>query len=199
MQGDSSGGGRPRGTLLRRLLHMATAIGVVYYLIPVELPFFGLRRWVLLVAFFALIGLIESLRLRRGTVFYGLRPHERAQLASYVWFAAGATVVLWCFPHDIASVAIIGMAFVDPLMGELRYLKLEATIVMGVSGAAYLAIALAVLFLSGHWSLLQTIILASAGTALAIPSEWYKVAYVDDDFLMMTVPAAAMAWLSLAL
>ena len=198
MGGQAQGGSRPRGALLRRFVHIAGALTLVYYLIPVELPFFGLRRWVLLIAFFAIVASIEYLRLRRRTLLYGLRPHEKNSVASFVWFAAGATLVMWCFPHDVASVAIIGMALVDPLMGELRARRSPGPVKIGLPLASYALIGLIVFDLSGHWTLLQTGVLALGGALVAIPSEWYKVAYIDDDFLMMTVPAIVMAWLSLA-
>lgn len=191
-------GGRPKGTLLRRLIHMALGLAPIYYLFPVELPFFGLRRWVLLIGFFALIAFIEYLRLRRRVVFYGLRPYEKDQIASFAWSAAGLTLVLWCFPHDIASVAIVGMALIDPLMGELRPLRVQIPVKVGLALAAYAFIGLTIFGISGHWTFAQTAILSAMGAAVAIPSEWYKIAYVDDDFLMMTVPAIVMAWLSLA-
>ncbi len=190
-------GGR-KGRAVRRVVHMAICLSLIYYILPVELPWFGLRRWVLLIGFFAVIAAVETVRLKRKVTFYGLRKHERSSIASFLWAAAGITLTLWCFPHDIAGAAIIGTAFIDPLLGELRLLKMPLPAKVGIPQGAYFLIAFAVLTFNAHWTFPQTILLSAAGALSAIPSEWVKVRYVDDDFLMMTVPGLVMAWLTLA-
>jgi hypothetical protein len=44
---------------------------------------------------------------------------------------------------------------------------------------------------------IESLFLSSVATVLAIASEGFKIRYVDDDFLMSVVPAAAMSVLAL--
>ena len=103
-----------KARLFRRGVHCLIALAPLYFLLPEDLPLIGLRRWVLLIAFFVGIAAFEVYRLRKGIVVMGLRPHEKNSIASFVWAAAGITTALWLLPRDIASAALVGMAFADP-------------------------------------------------------------------------------------
>lgn len=188
-----------REVVVRRIVHMLLALAPIYYLIPVELTPFGVRRWVLLVAFIGAIIAFEIVRLARGITFFGLRPHEKDQIASFVWAAAGIVLTLWLFPQEIASAAIIGMALVDPLMGEMRRSGAKDLMTISASALAYFAISFSVLFVVGAFEIIGCVALASIGALLAIPSEWFEVPFVDDDFLMPVIPALGMTALSLLL
>ncbi len=185
-----------RDVAVRRLVHVLIAFSPLYYSIPVDLPYVGFQRWVLLVAFFVAVSIFEAVRLWKGITFFGLRPHERDQIASFAWAAAGMTLVLWLFPHEIATAALIGMAIVDPLIGELREYT-DTRIAVPVSSGAYFAICISALLLSGEMSFLFAGALASVGAAVAIASENLDIKHVDDDFLMAVLPAVAMTalWL----
>ena len=186
-----------RDVVVRRVAHVLVALAPLYYLFPVELPFLGIRRWVLLIAFFALVIGFEGIRLWKGLTVLGLRPHEKDQIASFVWAAAGITLVLWVFEPDIASAAIVGMAIVDPLAGELRAANKSDRISIGVPILAYFMICVAVLLVAGSRELFPVISLSVLGSIAAVAAERPKIDYVDDDFLMLVVPALAMALLSL--
>jgi hypothetical protein len=181
---------------VRRLTHVLIALAPLYYSIPVDLPYVGLRRWVLLIAFFAAVSMFEAVRLWKGVTFLGLRPHEKNQIASFAWAAAGITLVLWLFPHEIATAALVGMAVVDPLIGELRK-TIDGRIVVPVSSGVYFVLCITVLILTSDMSFLFAGALASVGAAIAIASENLEIKYVDDDFLMAVLPAVAMTalWL----
>jgi len=185
-----------RDVAVRRLTHVFIAFAPLYYSIPVDLPYVGLRRWVLLIAFFVAVSMFEAIRLWKGITFLGLRPHERTQIASFAWAAAGITLVLWLFPHEIATAALIGMAIVDPLIGELRN-SIDARMAVPVSSGVYLVLCISALLLSSEMSFLFAGALASVGAAVAIASENLEIKYVDDDFLMAVLPAVAMTalWL----
>lgn len=188
-----------REVLVRRAVHASIALTPLYYALPENLPFVGWHRWTLVVVFFAGVLLFEAYRLRNGRTFLGLRPHERHQIASFAWAAAGVTAVLWLCPHDIAAAALVAMALVDPLAGEMRGAGYKDRSVVPLSLAAYFALCAPVLVL---WDLrpdTDSIALAAVATFLAVGSERFKVRYVDDDFLMAVVPAAAMTALALAL
>lgn len=186
-----------RGVLVRRLAHFAIALAPLYYLLPVQLPFIGVRRWVLLIAFFASVAAFEHWRHAKGVTFLGLRPHERWAVASFLWAAAGITLVLWLFPHELASASLVAMALADPLAGELRRAGKRFVVVGFLEGVIYLLLALAVLVYMGPWPFAGSVLLALVGATVAVPAECIKTRYVDDDFSMLVLPAIAMtlvAW-----
>lgn len=188
-----------RETIVRRGVHATIALAPLYYLVPVEIEPLGIRRWILLLLFLCSIIGFESVRLAKGWKFLGLRPHETKQIASFAWAAAGITATLWLFPMEIATAALVGMALVDPLAGVLREAGARDLVTVSSSSIAYFAIALAALLVVDALDLLGCLAVALVGTALAIPSEWFEVPCVDDDFLMLVIPAAGMTVLSLVL
>lgn len=191
--------GTKREVVMRRAVHALIALAPAYYAIPVNLPFIGWHRWTLVVVFFSGVMLFEAYRLRKGITFLGLRPHERNQIASFAWAAAGITAVLWLCPHDIAAAALVGMALVDPLAGEMRAAGYRDRSAVSVSLAVYFVLCAAVLTL---WDLrpdAHALLLSAVAAALGVASERVKVRHVDDDFLMLVVPAGAMTALALTL
>jgi len=174
------------------------ALAPLYYLLPVELPFLGIRRWVLLIVFFAAVIGFETFRLWKGFAVFGLRPHEANQIASFVWAAAGITLVLWVFEKDIASAVIVGMAIVDPLAGELRAAKKSDWISAGVPLLVYFVLCALVLLTVSSRQISAVISLSALGAIAAVAAERPRIDYIDDDFLMLVVPAVAMTLLSLS-
>jgi len=188
-----------REALVRRGVHALIGLAPLYYLLPVEIELLGVRRWVLLVAFLCVIIAFESVRLATGWKFFGLRPHETKQIASFAWAVAGITATLWLFPVAVATAALVGMALVDPLAGVLRGAGVRDRTTLSSCLLAYFVIALPALVLLGDLAFLGCVAVAAVGAALAIPSEWFDVPYVDDDFTMLVIPAIGMAALTLAL
>jgi len=188
-----------RSRMVRRAVHVGLVFSLVYYLMPVDLPVLGLRRWVLLIGFIAVILGFEVYRLRKNMVFLGLRPHEKNQIASFAYAATGLVMVMWLFPHEIAAVSVIGLALIDPLLGELRRLRIPTVVKVLLPMGGYWLIALSVLHFAGGREIWEELTMGAAAMLVAIPSEWFKIEYVDDDFLMLLTPAIVMAWLSLIL
>lgn len=178
--------------LLRRGVHALIALAPLYYWVPVDVPVLGVRRWVLLMAFFAFIVCFEAVRLWKGFSVMGLRPHEAKHIASFVWAAAGITIALWLFPRDIASAALVGMALVDPLAGELRAAKVAKPVELGAPILAYFIIAAVALALFGDLGTYLIIALSVVGAVSAVFAEASDVPVVDDDFLMIVVPCLVM-------
>ncbi|OGS42756.1 MAG: hypothetical protein A3K76_06365 [Euryarchaeota archaeon RBG_13_57_23] len=185
-----------KDVLVRRGMHALIALTPLYFALPVELPVEPLRRWMLLMVFFIGVSVFEVVRLWKGVIFLGLRPHEKGRIASFVWAAAGVTLLLWLFPEDIASGALVAMAVVDPLAGELRGSRVRDIVTVPVSLFAYFALFLVISVFVGGRELTVYIALAVVGSVVAIPSEWVEVRCVDDDFLMLVLPALAMTGLS---
>ncbi len=181
-----------RAELFRRCLHGLMAFAPAYYLLPTQVPVLGVERWVLLIAFISIVSTVEGLRLLMGWKFFGLRPHERNQIASFVWAAAGVTAALWLFREDVATAAIIGWALVDPLAGELRRVRPRSTVPIIVPVAVYIMIAAPVLYMYGEMSLLSVVLVSVIGATTAVAVERQKIRYVDDDFLMIVLPCLIM-------
>jgi len=181
-----------RALLFRRFLHCLMALSPLYFLLPTEVPVLGVGRWALLVVFIAAVLLVETTRLVMGWDFFGLRPYERNQIASFVWAAAGVTLALWLFREDVATAAIIGWALVDPLSGELRRATPRLSVSIGVPVVSYSVIAGVSLY---AWDMMSVpIVLAASvvGAVVAVVAEMEKIRYVDDDFLMILVPCVVM-------
>lgn len=181
-----------RAVMFRRCMHCLLALAPLYFLIPEDLPWLGLRRWVLLIGFIALVTAVESIRLLNGWTFFGLRPHERGQIASFVWASAGAVLALWFFREDVASAAIIGMALVDPLAGELRRLRPSSSWNYLLPLVVYCVIAATTFAMFGEMSALSVVTVSTIGAVSAVGAERWKVRYLDDDFLMIVVPCLLM-------
>lgn len=186
-----------RALLFRRCMHCGLALGPAYYLLPEELPWLGFGRWVLLIGFISAVALFEVVRLLKGWTFFGLRPHERRQIASFVWASAGAVIALWFFREDVASAAIVGMALVDPLAGELRRVRSSLQVTVGLPIVAYAVIAAAVLAAFDTMPHLPLVGASLCGAVAAVLAERWKVRYVDDDFLMIVVPCLLMGLFTL--
>ncbi len=185
-----------RGHLLRRAIHMMTGLAPLYYVVPEEIPYIGIPRWSGLIIFLGAIVAIEVLRLRLGVTFLGLRQHEAKAIASCVWTAAGITVALWVFPHDIASASIVGMALVDPLAGEIRKMRGDGQASVLVPILAYSLVSAVVLSAFGYRDWRLVAVLSLVGAVSAVAAERWKVPRVDDDFLMIVVPGLLMWALS---
>jgi hypothetical protein len=186
-----------KDVVFRRGAHASMALAPLYYVLPTNLPFLGIHRWSVVVAFFSAIMVFEAVRLWKGVTFMGLRPHEKGQIASFAWAAAGVTAVLWLSPHDIASAALIGMALVDPLAGELRLAGVRDRATIASTLAIYFGLCIATLLVWDARPALETLLLSLVAAPLAVASERIKTPYIDDDFLMAVIPAAAMIGLAL--
>jgi dolichol kinase len=184
--------GTEKDVLVRRLMHCLIALAPLYFLIPDDLPVPNVRRWVLLIVFFAAVSIFDTWRRLNKVPIFGLRPHEQEGIASFAWAAAGITFVLWLIPKPLATATLISMAFVDPLAGELRRVYGKKIWVHAASIAVYFALAFSTLALWGDHAITSCVIIALIGALVAIPSEAIKMKVLDDDFLMLVVPGVAM-------
>lgn len=173
-----------KGHMFRRIFHMSSAVLLVYYLLPERIYF--MPREVLMLSFLAAVLVIEAVRIKTGTVFFGLRGYEGKQISAYAWGAAAIAICFLFFPMVFVVPSVLGMALIDPLIGEVRRNKEEwYPYVPGVCYAVMLFLCL--FFLSG-FGLAFLITFTAAGTATALLVEYPKLKYVDDDFLMVMGP-----------
>ena len=173
---------------LRRIIHTLAAFGTVYYLVPGQVvP--GLPKNEALILLLMAILSFEAIRLHLKLRIVGLRPYEYSRLSSFSWAFMGICVVVLFFPFSIALPVLLGVALMDPLAGELRFLghnKL-ANIIWPISFIMFAAL------LVIHYSPpVLPVSMGFAGATISWLSEKMKFKSIDDDFLMSVLPAAAM-------
>jgi hypothetical protein len=174
---------KPR--LFRRLFHLTGAFYLVYYILPEELiP--GFFKWygVVILVFAALI--VEVIRIKTKKIVYGMRKYERRQISAYAWFAMGMGLALLLFPMIFVVPVVIGMAAIDPLIGEIRFRKKELYPI--VPFIFYGIIMFVCLFLFSDMAIWILVLFTIVGTFCAIYAESWNFKAIDDDFLMIVVP-----------
>jgi dolichol kinase len=178
---------------LRRVLHAGT--GVVLAWAPVEL---GLGRWatvVLLAVVLAVLAAVDAARLRvpaLNAFFFRAvpslaSPREAARSASSTWYVLGALLCWLLFPAEVAVDAILVLALADPAASVVGRLYGRRRVGKGSleGGAAFFAVAAAVLFLAGFgWAAVPVALLVAAVEVTPQPA--------DDN---LVVPLAAGAFL----
>lgn len=193
LAGDPDAGDR----VLRRLLHLAAALAAVFYLVPpIVVP--GLSRAALLLAVLVVVLVLEAARLAGWIELPALRVHEAHRPASFVYFGIAIVIVLLAVPEAYALVAILGAAWVDPLIGELRGRPSRQRAYPALPVGVYAAIAFLPLWYVGHFSAIVALVLALGSAALAVAVESPRHHHVDDDLLMTLVPAAVL-WIAASL
>lgn len=172
----------------RRIAHAAGALVLIYF--PFPSPLFGLiPKLAILLALFGALLVIEALRHRAGLELPAIRAYERHRLASFVFYGAALTVAVVVFPLPIACAVVLGTAWVDPLIGEVRASARWRASYPVLPYAAYVALAVVGLAAVGRWPLLPALGLAAAAGALALAVERPKLPWMDDDLAMTFVPA----------
>jgi dolichol kinase len=182
-----------KSEIFRRSFHMTAAVYLIYFLMPDELvP--GFYKWygVLIILCSALI--VEAFRLKTGKLFFGLREYEKKQISAFAWFTIGMSLALLFFKMEFVVPVVIGMALIDPLIGELRRRKNKLYPVL--PALIYIIIMFTCLVLLSDFQVLIIALLSSAGTFTAIYAESWDIKYVDDDFLMLIVPLLLLTCLN---
>jgi len=172
-----------RARLLRRGIHISSAGLLSYYLLPPDMYGAGLPRELVVLAFLVPVLAVEAYRWARRPVILGLRENETKRVSAVAWGAVGLAVAFVLFPQKIVVPCVLGMAFVDPLIGELR--------AGWPRGYPYLPLALYYLIclLAGlGWAP------SLVASAVALGAEAPKIPQIDDDFRMLVVPLVAL-WL----
>lgn len=178
------------GHLIRRTVHLCGPVLLVYYLFPST--WWGIdKRWLLLAGVAGVL-LFELARLVRHWQFAGLRGYERTQMAAYAWAALGFGLTFPLFPLHLVGPALIGLAWVDPLIGELRARPRLRELYPILPGIVYLDLALWSLALWSPYGYWEIVLLAGIATVVALLAERPRLRHVDDDFLMYVLPVLAL-------
>jgi hypothetical protein len=176
----------------RRALHMALAFSLLYYWVPDPLPVLGVSKPLAALAGVGVAAVLEAWRIRSGWVFFLFRDYEKKWVAGYFWYGAGCVMALVFFEPRLAVPSILGVALVDPLLGEMRDAGAKrAAPAIGI--AAWAGIAAGANLVGGAatpWALVPL------GAVAAVTAETVKVPHIDDNFLMIAAPLLAMAGLA---
>ena len=179
-----------RGQVLRRLVHISAPAFLIYYYLPDPVFPGFIAKQPGLFLLLAMILVIEALRLYYSPQIIGMRDYESYRISAAAWTAMALTVTMSFFPIGIALPIILGMAWVDPLMGEMRRRKSRYY----PSFPVLVYFLLIIIPLSFFYGLTPLVIGASIVTTfLGIMSEIKKNWYIDDDFLMIVVPLAGLS------
>lgn len=169
---------------IRRLVHLCAPLFCIYYFLPEELlPGVSRNEGVLLVMLFVLG--FEALRLIFRIKVPGMRSYEFDRPSAAAYTAIGLTVALLYFPIELTLPVLIGMGWVDPLIGELRRNDSQMNPTLPI--VVYFFIML--LGLGYFYGLTFPVLLsATLVTPIAIFLESRRLHYLDDDIVLIIVP-----------
>lgn len=174
--------------MLRRAVHLSAPLFTVYYFFPADMgglppKFWLILAWVAVLAF-------EFWRLHSKIDVPGMRVYEKERPSAAAWFFTGVVLVFLLFPFEYAFPILLGMGLIDPLNGVLR--RAESELYPLLPAIFYLLIM--VIPLGFFFGLTTKILLASVLTTIvAMGAEGIRSNLVDDDFLMVVLPALMLA------
>jgi hypothetical protein len=172
--------------VVRRIFHLCAPAFLVYYLIPEDMWGLGISPEISVIVVLITVLSVEAFRLATGRTYYGLRTYEKNQISAYAWAAIGITIAFLFFPPVFVICAVVGLGWVDPLIGELRrhWKKANPTLPL----VMYFMIVMGSLLLFSDINFITQVFLGCLASVSAIKIEAWKTRYVDDDFLMLIIP-----------
>jgi hypothetical protein len=179
-----------RGHVLRRLVHMSSPIFLIYYWLPDPLWAGGPIRPIGLIFALFLTLVFESIRMTKQLNIIGMRPYESSRMSAAAWAGIGLVFAFLFFPIEVTAPAIFGMAYIDPLCGELR--KRNSHLYPNLPKLAYFALVLAVMVAIVGLSI-GVVVAAALAALVAISVEKTKTRFLDDDFTMLVIPLLVIA------
>lgn len=177
-----------RDRLIRRAVHLSAPLFTVFYLIPEIWPE---APWQLIVASgWGVFMVFEAWRLYSQADIPGMRPYEKERPSAAAWFVTGVAIVLLLFPFEYALPVLLGMGIVDPMNGDLR--RAGSRLYPLAPSLVYFALTMAIL-VQFHGATAVVVVASTAATVAAMGAESIRSKIVDDDFLMVVIPALALA------
>lgn len=177
--------------IARRCIHSAMlSVPLLYYHF---LYLFTQKTWHLaIIIFIFFVFLFEKLRIRYRLVFFAQRAYEATQISAFAWTILSLGILLLLSPAASYAIAIVATcAFVDPLMGELRLLKINtvwvifAGILMGI-----------IIWAMCAWIYHIPFWFALLMPPIAVAAEWPMIKWIDDNAMMLLVPLAVVMLIS---
>jgi hypothetical protein len=182
----------------RRFLHCLGALILLYYVLPRRLAAWLTAEELVLIGL-ALVLVLEVLRWTINVELPTIRSYEKKRVASYTFYAVALVAAVLLFPLPVALVVVLGTAFVDPLIGELRLSSRWRTTYPWLPGAVYVLFGTTTLVLITHWPAFAAVSFAGIAAVIALAVERPKIPELDDDLAMTLVPALILFGLTLFL
>lgn len=179
-----------RAHIVRRSTHLCAPLFLVYYLFPGDMWGLGVSPEIAVLIVLALVLVVEAIRLATGRTYYGLRTYEKNQLSAYAWAGIGITAAFLFFPPVFVICAVVGLGWVDPLIGELRMRKKKTYPALPL--VVYFMLVFCCMQVFSDINIFVQVFLGCLAAVSAIKIEAWKMKYVDDDFLMLIIPLVIM-------
>ena len=178
------------GHVLRRLVHMSSPIFLIFYWLPEPLWAGGPGRQVGLVFALFVTLVFESIRMTKQLKIIGMRPYESNRMSAAAWAGIALVIAFLFFPFEVAAPAIFGMAWIDPLCGELR--KRNSRLYPNLPKIAYFVLVM-VIMIATVGLYIGVVLAAALAAQVAISVEKTKTRFLDDDFTMLVIPLIVIA------
>ncbi len=175
----------------RRIMHCLGAAILLYYVLPHDL-YEGFTLGDLLLVALALVIILEVLRWTGNAELPTIREYEKGRVASYVFFAVALVAAVLLLPMPIAVVVVLGTAFVDPLIGELRLSDRWRSTYPWLPGAVYVILGAGALIFAAHLPAFVAVAAAGIAGGLALAVERPRIRNFDDDIAMTLVPGVVL-------
>ncbi len=170
--------------MVRRLVHTCAPLFCIYYFLP-DPVLLGISRadGVLIIMLLALG--FEALRLIFRIKVPGMRNYEFDRPSAAAYTAVGLTTAFLFFPLELTLPVLMGMGWVDPLIGELRKNGNKMNPILPI--VAYFLIML--LGLGYFYGLTFPVLLSATLLApIAVLLEARRLYFLDDDIVLIMVP-----------
>jgi len=174
------------GHLLRRLLHFSMILVpiVYYYCGDIITYYLTLTPQLIIIILSAVAIIFEIVRLWFGVRVFGQREHETKQISSFTWAIVSMALVLLFAPGKEYGIPIIACcAIADPIIGELRSLKVNKVLVF-IAGM----VSVAVIWWLCFWWLNTPWFWAWIMAPVTVAAEWPQLKWIDDNATMQLIP-----------
>ena len=187
------------GHILRRITHVSLAlIPWIYYWHGEEIAGkVGITAHQFIFIVLGIIIVAELVRLKIGFTIFGQRAYEATQLSALFWGSVSVVLTLAFIPHAgvmgaaLGMPLVLGLAFGDPVMGEIRRAGKEPKLV-AIGGLITVYTAWLI-----SWNCLDTpLLFAILIPPIQVASEWPRLRWIDDNGTMVLIPLIIILILS---
>jgi len=174
---------------VRRFVHVLSPLLCIYYVLPDPL-FPGAPKDQMLVLLMLIILAMDTGRLIARFKVPVLRSYEDERPSAPAFFAVSVTIALLYFPLEISLPVLLGMGWVDPLVGELRQRQSDLNPMLPMVVYFFtLLIGLGYFYGMSFPVLLSAVLVAP----IALFLESRRFPFIDDDMILILVPIFLVA------
>ena len=174
---------------VRRLVHLLAPLLCIYYIVPDPL-FPGAPKGQVLILLMLIFLATDTVRLIARVKVPVLRSYEDERPSAPAFFAVSVTVALLLFPLELTLPVLLGMGWVDPLVGELRARKSDLNPMLPMVVYFFILLISLGYFFGMTFPVLLSAVLV-APVALFLESRCFP--FIDDDMILILVPVFLLA------